>query len=137
MGLNTDELYSLCARDGIEVHSIKCPHSNAISMDIGGVKFIGMDRSVFKSAYNERLVLAHELSHAQTGAYYSDGENPINVKRMEFRAKKRTVELLIPLNELEPLLCDDVTVFDLAEHFSVPEDLIKAAMWFYFKKEIA
>ena len=135
--MTVNELYALAAVKGIETHSIKCPKSKAISMELEGVKFIGMDKSVFKSENTERLVLAHELGHALTNAYYSDLTNPIQIKRMEHRATKKTVEMLIPLEELNKMLCEDVTVFELSEHFSVPEEMIKKAMWIYYKKEIA
>ncbi len=135
--MTVNELYALSALKGITVHSVKCPKSKAISLSIEGDKFIGIDRHVFKNEYDERLILAHELGHSLTDGYYSDVENPINVRRMEHRALKKTVELLVPENELSPLLCEDVTVFELSEHFSVPEDLIKKALWFYYRKEIA
>lgn len=136
-GMTVNELYALAAVKGIETHSIKCPRSKAISMELQGSRFIGMDKSVFKSEYTERLVLAHELGHALTDAYYSDLTNPIHIKRMEHRAIKKTVEMLIPIKELEEMLSEDITVYELSEHFSVPEDMIKKAMWIYYKKEIA
>jgi hypothetical protein len=44
--------------------------------------------------------------------------------------------MLVPKDELEALLNEDATVYLLAEHFSVPEEMIKKAMFIYFKKEI-
>ena len=111
--------------------------SKAISLSIEGDKFIGIDNNVFKNEYDERLVLAHELGHSLTDGYYTALDNPINVRRMEYRATKKTVELLIPEMELSKNLYEGVTVFELAEIFSVPEDLIKKAMWLYYRKEIA
>ncbi len=134
--MTAQQLYALAALKGIETHSVACPKSKAISMEIDGYKFIGLDRSVFKSEYSERLVLAHELGHALTDSYYSDIDNPVNIKRMEHRALKKTVEMLVPKDELEALLNEDATVYLLAEHFSVPEEMIKKAMFIYFKKEI-
>ncbi len=135
--MNVNELYALAAQKGIETHSVKCPHSKAISLEIDDSKFIGMDRSVFKSEYTERLVLAHELGHALTNAYYSNLDNPIHIKRMEHRATKKTVEMLVPKKELSQKLHEEVTVFELSQHFDVPEDLIKKALWIYYRKEIA
>ena len=45
-------------------------------------------------------------------------------------------KMLIPKEELSTLLNEDSTVFQLAEHFSVPEEMIKKAMLIYFKKEL-
>lgn len=135
--VNINELYTLAAKKGIETHSVKCPKSKAIALELENCPFIGMDRSVFKSEYTERLVLAHELGHVLTGGYYSDIANPVNVKRMEHRAVKKTVEMLIPEEELSQKLHEEVTVFELSQHFDVPEDLIKKALWIYYRKEIA
>lgn len=135
--MTTNELYALSAQKGITVHSVKCPKAKGISLEIEESKFIGIDRSVFKNEYDERLILAHELGHSLTNGYYTALENPINVKRMEHRALKKTVELLIPERELSPLLNEDTSVYELSEHFSVPEDLVKKAIWFYYRKEIS
>lgn len=135
--MNINELYALAATLGIKTHSIKCTASEAISLDYDGIKVIGIDRKVFKSEYKERLVLAHELAHARTNAYYTDLDSPINIKRMEYRANKCAIEMLISKEELENAMHDDITAWDLAEQFDVPIDMIKKAMWIYFKKEIA
>lgn len=135
--MTVNELYVLCAREGIETHSVKCPKAEAISMEIEGTKYIGIDRGVFKSEYRERLVLAHEMAHALTDAYYSDLDNPVNVKRMEWRANKKAVEMLIPREELIEFLDENTTVWDVSERFDVPVEMVKKAMWIYFKKEIA
>lgn len=135
--MTVNELYALSALKGITVHSVKCPKSKAISLSIDGDKFIGIDKNVFKSEYDERLLLAHELGHSLTDGYYTALDNPINIKRMEHRATKKTIELLIPEAELSQTLYEGVTLFELSEIFSVPEDLIKKAMWLYYRKEIA
>ena len=135
--MTTNELYALSAKNGIRVHSVRCPKSKAIALEIEESRFIGIDRSVFKSEYEERLILAHELGHSLTNGYYSALDNPVNVKRMEHRALKKTVELLIPEDELRTLLSEETNVYELSEHFSVPEDLIKKAIWFYYRKEIS
>ena len=45
--------------------------------------------------------------------------------------------MLISKEELKNAMHDDITAWDLAEQFDVPIDMIKKAMWIYFKKEIA
>ena len=134
--MNTNELYNLAKQKGIITHSVKCPKSKAISLELAGKKHIGIDSSVFKNEYTERLVLAHELSHALTNAYYDNLDNPINILRMETRADKKTVEMLVPKNELDKILNECSSVFELAEYFSVPEELIKKAFWIYYKKQL-
>ena len=123
--MNINELYALAATLGVKTHSIKCTASEAISLDYDGIKVIGIDRKVFKSEYKERL------------AYYTDLDSPINIKRMEHRANKCAIEMLISKEELKNAMHDDITAWDLAEQFDVPIDMIKKAMWIYFKKEIA
>lgn len=135
--MTVNELYKLSAVKGIEVHSVKCPKSKAIALNLDDRKFIGIDRSVLKSEYDERLVLAHELGHSLTDSYYSKLNNPIHIKRMEHRATKKALELLVPEEELSSALYEGITVFELSEHFSVPEDMIKKAMWIYYRKEIS
>ncbi len=134
--METNELYTLAKQKGITTHSIKCPKSKAISLELAGKKHIGIDSSVFKNEYTERLVLAHELSHALTNAYYDNLDNPINILRMETRANKKQIEMLIPKEKLDKILKECSSVFELAEYFSVPEELIKKAFWLYYKKQL-
>ncbi len=134
--MNLKELYSLTEQKGIKTHAVACPLSKAISLNFNGAKFIGIDPSVLKSEYDERLVLAHEIGHALTDAYYTKSDNPVFVARMENRANKKTVEMLVPKNKLDAVLDEHSTVFELSEHFSVPEELIKKAFWLYYKKQL-
>lgn len=134
--MQLNDLYCLAAQNGVAVHSVKCPKSTAVSLDLDGSKFIGIDRNVFKSEVRERLVLAHELAHSLTNAFYDAYDNEINVKRMEFRATKKQIELLIPFDKLDAFLFEDCTVWDVAEHFDVSPELVKTAMWVYYKREV-
>ncbi|MBE7092994.1 MAG: ImmA/IrrE family metallo-endopeptidase [Clostridiales bacterium] len=134
--MNIDELYKLAKNTGITTHTFPCPESKAISVKYGENKFIGIDPSVVKNEYDERLVLAHEIGHALTDAYYENYSNPINVLRIENRANKKVVELLVPKKQLDKMLHENTTVFDLAQHFCVPEEMIKKAVWLYYKKQL-
>ena len=135
--MNIKELNALAATLGVKTHSINCTATEAISMDYNGNKVIGIAQKIYKSEYKERHVFAHELAHVRTNAYYTDLDSPINIKRMEYRANKCVIELLISKEELKNAMHDDITAWDLAEQFDVPIDMIKKAMWIYFKKEIA
>lgn len=134
--MNTKELYTLIEKTGITTHAVACPQSKAITLNFNGKKFIGIDPSVFKNEYDERLILAHEIGHALTDAYYTEADNPIFVSRMEHRANKKTIEMLVPKNKLDVVLDEHSTVYDLSQYFSVPEDIIKKAFWLYYKKQI-
>ena len=126
-------LYEIAKDNNIQVHSIRCPCSQAISLHTEDSDYIGLDRSVLCSESRERQVLAHELGHCLTGAFYCDHANKTNVSRMEYRALKKEVELLIPKEDLFKELTEDYTIFGLAEHFGVSEGLIKKAFFIYFR----
>ena len=134
--MNLKELYSLLEQKGIATHTVACPLSKAISLNFNGTKFIGIDSSVFKNEYDERLVLAHEIGHALTDAYYTQSDNPVFIARMEHRANNKTVEMLVPKHKLDAVLNEHSTVFNLSEYFAVPEEIIKKAFWYYYKKQI-
>ena len=134
--MNTKELYTLIEKTGITTHAVACPQSKAITLNFNGKKFIGIDPSVFKNEYDERLILAHEIGHALTDAYYSKQDSPNFVSRMENRADKKAIEILVPKNKLDAVLDEHSTVFSLSEHFGVPEEIIKKAFWYYYKKKL-
>ena len=91
---------------------------------------IGIDPRQLRSQADERVKLAHELGHCETGAVYGrDGENR---SRQEERANRWAIERLLPLTQIrQAVRSGDRTVPELAERFCVTEDFVEEALRYY------
>lgn len=91
---------------------------------------IGIDPRQLRSRADERVKLAHELGHCETGAFYS--RTARDRARQEERANRWAIVRLLPLKSLRQALQEgDRTVSELAERFSVTEDFVQEAVAYY------
>ena len=92
---------------------------------------IVMDSSKIPTSAEEKVILAHEVGHCETGAFYD--ENSLELRsRCEYRADKWAVKMLIPKDSLSQALKSGITrTWELAEHFGVTEEFILKACRLY------
>lgn len=136
----TDRLYSLAEEEGIEVYcGVNLPITKSVSIHEGEQYYIGIDDSVMQSAADERVHLAHEIGHCQTGAFYSVYAAIDNRRWCENKANAWAIKKLIPKSKLKRILTarnGDISIWELAEHFTVTEDFMRIAIDYYRQFEI-
>lgn len=129
--MTIDKLRQIAEEDNIEILYISCPESGSMSVtDNNGCCFIGMDNRQ-TSENLERVRLAHELGHCETGSFYT--KNTLQLcSKMEYKADKWAIQKIIPFDELLNAVKDGITEkWELAEYFSVTEDYICRAYDIY------
>lgn len=90
-----------------------------------------------ESVSEEKVKLAHELGHCETGAFYNR-YSPFDLREKHERTANRwAVKKLVPKSELVTLLKKGYERWELAEHFEVTEDFINLAIRMYFEYGIA
>ena len=134
--MELDELYMLANEKNIKVMDFSLPQNTAVTVSLGDGCFVGVDPEVFFSKRKEKVVLAHELGHIETGSLYSvDANNAERIKK-ETKKKKWTVETLIPLEKLKTAIEDGHgDVGALAEYFEVTEEFMLKALLYYRRKQ--
>jgi len=96
-----------------------------------------MDTRRISSETEEKLLLAEELGHLQTGALlaienYNRPNYMTSISKAENKAKRWAIQKLIPKDELDRVVNNGVIeVWALAEYFEVPEDFMAKAIEFY------
>lgn len=134
--MKTDELYIRAEEDNIAIiYSVPLPKTKSISTTVDGDMYIGIDQSIMNSSAEERVHLAHEIGHCETGAFYSLYSPIDNRQWCENKANKRAYELLISQDELIQLIeasCGEISIWELAEHFNVTEEFMRKAVEFYY-----
>ena len=137
--MNVINLYNLAEEMEIEVHNLELPITEAMSiMDDDGYCHIGMDTKQVNSYSDEKVKLAHELGHCATGAFYNRYSRFDNRKKHENRATKWAIKQLVPESELHRAVKHGIReLWELSEHFSVTEEFMHQAVYYYKNGHVA
>ena len=129
----TTELYNIASRSGTEIICCDLPQTVSVSaMSVTGACYIGMDPFRIETTAQERVHLAHELGHCETGSFYNVYSSLDIREKQERRADKWAVMHLVPEEEFLGALSKGVVeVWELAEIFDVTEDFIRKAAEIY------
>lgn len=120
------EIYDLAEQSGISVTFGNYPASGSIAVH-GNV---ALDYGL--CGRRERVHLAHELGHCETGSFYNR-HSPCDVRQKhENRADKWAIKKLIPEDELKSAVKSGYTeIWELAEHFGVTDEFMEKAARYY------
>lgn len=135
--LQIDKLYEIAESMGVAVEGFNLPKNGAVSvMTSCGNCAIGLDNSKYYSQAERTTMLAHELGHCISGAFYNEF-SPFSLKsKCEKKADEWAILNCVPYTELVKAYSDGVsTVYELAEHFGVSETLIVKAREYYSERE--
>ena len=98
MVMTKSELLSLAEIKGHEIIYMDFSKNEAMSAEINGKCYIGLD--ALNPEADEKELLAHELGHCEYAGFYSR-LTPMNTReRVEYRAHKWQLIHLVPLGEL-------------------------------------
>ena len=90
-------IYEECDKSGVDVDYFPMREAKALAFKEG---WIAIDVDKIESNAEEMVMLAHELSHIETGSFYNIF-SPLDVKaKHERKTQKHTIKKLIPLDEL-------------------------------------
>ena len=131
--MNLTELYDLADADNIIIDEFPMQTRKAFSvMDLDGDCYIAIDPFQLESAQEERIVLAHEIGHCETGSFYNRYATCDIRKKHENRADKWAIKHLVPQDELyEAVSAGFVETWELAEIFDVPPEFMARAIHWY------
>lgn len=131
------DLYEYADNENIAVERADLPKNKALSLRIGQKEYINIDKTVADDSAEERTLLAHELGHCATGAFYDIGAAQIVRARCEHRAVKWALLRCVPKQELVKLLSSRYKDYEIADYFGVTEKMIHIAYTYYFEYGIA
>ena len=132
-----DALYRLARRDHVTVDCFPLPQNASLSLlDEKGNCHIAIDPSMVESSADEKVTLAHELGHCETGAFYNRW-SPWDIRQKhENRADRWAYRQLLPRRRLKAAARQGITqAWELAEYFDLPEAFVRAALDYYRQQE--
>ena len=124
-------LYDLAQTDNIPVFSFDMKVCESISILKEGNCYIAIDPFKIRSIPDEKVKLAHELGHCETGAFYNQYAVCDIRAKHEKRADKWAIKKLIPEDELKEARKCCSNRWELSQHFEVTEDFMQKALDFY------
>lgn len=131
--MDLNKLYDLAENEHIKVYSWHIEDSNGIYLNYDKINAIALDYDELGTFIDEKCTLAEELGH-----YYMDATyNPIYsdnmcISRNEYRAKKFSYKLLVPLDMLKNITKKGITeVCELAEYFEVSYEFMQKCLNYY------
>lgn len=126
-------LYDLADEDNIVIDEYPMQHHLSFSiMDLDGDCYIAIDPFKLGSAQQEKMVLAHEIGHCETGSFYNRFSGFDIRKRHENRADKWAIIHLVPEDELNEAVSAGLTeLWELADYFDVSLDFMRKAVHWY------
>jgi Zn-dependent peptidase ImmA (M78 family) len=127
-----DELYRIAEEEGIKVLSFNLPKNKAVTVNIGDDCYIGVDPAVFGRECEERIILAHEMGHIATGAFYTEDTDEEYRKKQELKAERWAMEHLVPKSALKKAIKNGChSLESMAEHFCVTEEYMSKVLLYY------
>ncbi len=123
-----------CDENGIVLDYCRLPLNKSVSFEDCDERYIIMDEGDMTEA-QRKVHLAHEIGHCMTGAFYRP-YSPLETRsRCEYKANMWMIERLIPKKDMQQAFEKGITeVWELAEHFDVPEETVRFACYEYFDK---
>ena len=127
------ELYDLAEAHGTKVYWFDLAAAESLSMPLSdGTCAIAMNPWQLPTVAAEKIKLAHELGHCETGSFYNRWAALDLRQKHEYRANKWAIKKLLPEEELYRAYHEGYREpWDLAEYFDLPEEFVRQAMEFY------
>lgn len=127
--MTLSELYKYADTHGIDVDYFPMSEVESVSFPCG---WIALDVDKVRDSADEKVHLAHEIGHVETGSFYNV-HSPLDLRgRHEARADRWAIKKLIPEAELEKAVSKGIkSVWELAEYFGVPQDFMEKAICYY------
>ena len=127
------DLYNFAEAQGTQVYWFDLDAAESLSMPLqDGSCAIAMNPWYLHTRAGEKVKLAHELGHCETGSFYNRYAARDLRQKHENRANKWAIKKLIPEDELwEAFRNGYREPWELAEYFDVSEDFVRKALDHY------
>ena len=128
------EIYNIAEQDGIDIYSFQMNECESMSVLQNGDCFIAIDPFKLHSETDEKIKIAHEIGHCETGAFYNEYATCDIREKHERRANIWAIKKLVPKDKLIKAIQSGFgeNRWELSEFFGVTEDLVQFALEYYF-----
>lgn len=134
-GITSCDLYNFAEETSVAVCSASIPLNKSLSVQMqDGTCYIGMDL-YFESEADEKVHLAHELGHCETGSFYNLYSKWDVRQKHERQANNWAIKKLVPEDEFWDAVKDGCCEpWQIAEKFDLPNKFAYDVMSFYLNR---
>lgn len=132
-------LYRLAEQEDIPVDCFELRKRESLSlMDTDGSCYIAINPLFLDDSTDEKIKLAHELGHCETGSFYNQYATQDIRRKHENRADKWAIMKLIPRDELGAAVEAGYSdVWSLADYFGVSVEFMRKAICWHMHGNLA
>ena len=92
---------------------------------------IAVDYKKIENSKEEKMVIAEEKAHYETGALYLLNADKTTIDKMEYKANKKVYNELIPFSKLKEMCEKHLSVAELSDYFGIPIQDVLVAEFLY------
>ena len=126
-----NDLYNELEKYNIPVVKVDFQNKKAGIITNGKDTVIAVDYKKIENSKEEKMVIAEEKAHYETGALYLLNADKTTIDKMEYKANKKVYNELVPFNKLKELCEKHLSVSELSDYFGIPIQDVLVAQFLY------
>ena len=126
-----NDLYNELEQYNIPVVKVDFHKKKAGIITNGQETVIAVDYKKIENSKEEKMVIAEEKAHYETGALYLLNADKTTIDKMEYKANKKVYNELIPFSQLKELCEKHFSISELSDYFGIPIQDVLIAQFLY------
>lgn len=126
-----NDLYNELEQYNIPVVKVDFQNKKAGIITNGQDTVIAVDYKKIENSKEEKMVIAEEKAHYETGALYLLNADKTTIDKMEYKANKKVYNELIPFSKLKEMCEKHLSVSELSDYFGIPIQDVLVAEFLY------
>lgn len=126
-----NDLYNELEKYNIPVVKVDFQNKKAGIITNGKDTVIAVDYKKIENSKEEKMIIAEEKAHYETGALYLLNADKTTIDKMEYKANKKVYNELVPFNKLKELCEKHLSVAELSDYFGIPIQDVLVAQFLY------
>jgi hypothetical protein len=126
-----NDLYNELEKYNIPVVKVDFQNKKAGIITNGNDTVIAVDYKKIENSKEEKMVIAEEKAHYETGALYLLNADKTTIDKMEYKANKKVYNELIPFPKLKEMCEKHLSIAELSDYFGIPIQDVLVAEFLY------
>ena len=126
-----NDLYNELEQYNIPVVKVDFQKKKAGIITDGVDTVIAVDYKKIENSKEEKMIIAEEKAHYETGALYPLNADKTTMDKMEYKANKKVYNELIPFSKLKEMCEKHFSISELSDYFGSPIQDVLIAQFLY------
>ena len=126
-----NDLYNELEQYNIPVVKVDFQKKKAGIITDGVDTVIAVDYKKIENSKEEKMIIAEEKAHYETGAMYPLNADKTTMDKAEYKARKKVYNELIPFSQLKEMCEKHFSISELSDYFGIPIHDVLVAQFLY------